>query len=106
MHGAAARVHPQATAFAHRHAQFALLLLATWSDPVESQKHLRWARESWEAMQPFSAGRVYVNYLGEEGEERVREAYGSHYDRLVALKNTYDPTNFFRLNQNITPTVS
>ena len=66
-------------------------------------------RALWEAMQPFSTGGVYVNYLGQEadeGAERVKAAYGSaKYERLVALKNKYDPTNFFRLNQNIKPTV-
>ncbi|HYT84757.1 MAG TPA: BBE domain-containing protein [Gemmatimonadales bacterium] len=56
-------------------------------------------------MRPFFADAVYVNYLGEEGDERVRAAYGDKYDRLVALKNTYDPTNFFRVNQNIRPSI-
>ena len=57
-------------------------------------------------MEPYSSGGLYVNFagLGEEGEKLVRDAYGSHYDRLVALKNKYDPTNLFRLNQNIKPT--
>ncbi len=58
-----------------------------------------------DAMRPFFADAVYVNYLGEEGDERVRAAYGDKYDRLVALKNTYDPTNFFRVNQNIRPSI-
>ena len=58
-------------------------------------------------MQPFSFGGVYVNFLGEEGEERVRAAYGEEkFERLTALKRKYDPTNFFRLNQNISPTSS
>ena len=61
-------------------------------------------REIADAMEPYSSGRVYVNLLGVEGEELVRAAYGANYDRLVALKNTYDPTNLFRLNQNIKPT--
>jgi hypothetical protein len=56
-------------------------------------------------MQPFASSGVYVNFLGNEGEERVRAAYGVNYERLVALKNKYDPTNFFSLNQNIRPTV-
>ena len=56
-------------------------------------------------MQPHLEEGVYVNNLGEEGEDRVRAAYGPNYERLVALKNKYDPTNFFRLNQNIKPTV-
>jgi FAD/FMN-containing dehydrogenase len=104
IHGAASRVPPEATAFPHRTAHYSLLILAVWTDPAASVKHIRWARESWEALQPFAAGRVYVNYLS-EGEDRVQEAYGTNYDRLVALKNTYDPTNFWRCNQNIRPTV-
>jgi FAD/FMN-containing dehydrogenase len=69
-------------------------------------EHIRWARETWQAMRPFASG-VYVNYLGQEGEDRVKAAYGvAKYERLVALKNKYDPTNFFRLNQNIKPTTS
>jgi FAD/FMN-containing dehydrogenase len=63
-----------------------------------------WCRELWEAVRPYSTGRVYVNFLGEEGQERVRAAYGdAKYERLRALKRNYDPTNFFLLNQNIQP---
>jgi FAD/FMN-containing dehydrogenase len=63
-----------------------------------------WTRNFWEAIRPYSTGRVYVNFLGEEGEDRVRAAYGdAKYERLRALKQTYDPTNLFRLNQNIRP---
>jgi hypothetical protein len=58
-----------------------------------------------DAMRPFFADAVCVNYLGEEGDERVRAAYGDKYDRLVALKNTFDPTNFYRVNQNIRPAI-
>ena len=62
-------------------------------------------RRLWEALRPFSSGGVYVNYLSNEGEDRVRAAYGpAKFERLVALKNQHDPTNLFRLNQNITPT--
>ena len=58
----------------------------------------------WEAVRPYSTGRVYVNFLGEEGQDRVRAAYGeAKYERLRTLKRKYDPTNFFRLNQNIRP---
>jgi FAD binding domain/Berberine and berberine like len=103
--GAASRVGEDATAFPHRQAQYDVVITAQWADPTESDLHSGWARETWEALQPFGSGRVYVNTLGVEGDERVREAYGANYDRLVQVKNTYDPTNFFRLNQNIKPTV-
>ena len=72
-------------------------------NPAETEKNIRWARELWAAMQPHVAGRVYVNYLGADDADRVREAYGPNYERLAALKKKYDPTNFFRLNQNIRP---
>ena len=65
---------------------------------------MAWARESWAALAPHAAAGAYVNFLGEEGQERTRAAYRHDYARLVALKNTYDPRNFFRLNQNIQPT--
>ncbi|MGZ6174595.1 MAG: BBE domain-containing protein, partial [Candidatus Binataceae bacterium] len=68
-------------------------------------KSIEWVNQFWERAGAFANGRVYVNYLEDEGAERVRAAYGPNYDRLVALKNKYDPTNFFRINQNIRPTV-
>jgi FAD/FMN-containing dehydrogenase len=71
--------------------------------------NIRWVRQTWDAMQPFSSGAVYVNYLGQvadEGAERIKDAYGvAKYERLLALKKQYDPTNLFRLNQNINPLV-
>jgi hypothetical protein len=103
MHGAASRVGPTETAFAHRREQYDSGVFAQWADPADSEKNIQWARESWDAMQPCVEQAVYVNNLGEEGEERVRAAYGPNYERLVELKNKYDPTNFFRLNQNIKP---
>lgn len=105
--GAVSRVGEDDTAFSHRDAAFALNIQASWLDPEESDEHIRWTRDFWTAMQPFSTGGVYVNFLSEdEGEDRVRAAYGAtNYERLVALKNKYDPTNLFRLNQNIKPTV-
>lgn len=86
-------------------AAFALNITATWTDPNESDEHIQWTRDLWTATQPFATGGAYVNFLGDEGDDRVRAAYQTRYDRLVALKNEYDPTNFFRLNQNIKPTV-
>ncbi len=107
--GAVSRVGHEATAFNHRDVRYNFLSLGVCADPAESAPCIRWAREFWRAMQPFASGGVYVNYLGQEadeGAERVQAAYGPQkYERLVALKNTYDPTNFFRFNQNIKPTV-
>jgi FAD/FMN-containing dehydrogenase len=104
MHGAASRVDPAATAFRHRDEHYDFLILSQWADPSDSEENIRWTRRLFEAMEPFFESGVYVNNLGEEGEDRVREAYGEHYERLVALKDKYDPTNLFRLNQNIRPT--
>jgi FAD/FMN-containing dehydrogenase len=102
--GAIARVPDDATAFGHRDAEYDLVIAAIWDDDSEEQAHVEWARSFWEAMQPYSTDSVYVNYLSEEGEERVRDAYrGDHYARLVELKRKYDPQNVFRNNQNIRP---
>lgn len=101
--GAVARVGTQDTAFAHRDAAFTLLLLGIWADATDNQRHIAWVREFSAAVQPFTTGGVYVNFLGNEGQDRVRAAYGPVYDRLVTLKRKYDPDNFFHHNQNIPP---
>ena len=103
LHGAAARVGATDTAFPHRFDFWDVPILAQWADPSESERNIAWARETWAALQPFSEAGVYVNNLGTEGDDRVRAAYGANYARLAAVKATYDPTNFFHLNQNITP---
>ena len=100
--GAAARVAPTATAFAHRGRLYDNLILSQWDDPADSADNVRWTRELFGAMTPHYHG-VYVNNLGEEGSGRVRDAYGVNYDRLAAVKAAYDPDNVFRLNQNIRP---
>jgi FAD/FMN-containing dehydrogenase len=103
--GAVGRVGSDETAFSHRTAPYDLVIMPMWTDAAESDVHTRWADELWRQMQPFSSGGVYVNYLSnDEGEARVKAAYGANYQRLVALKNKYDPTNLFRINQNIKPT--
>jgi FAD/FMN-containing dehydrogenase len=105
--GAAGRVGPGETAFAHRGLPYDLVILAEWDDPAQDDTNIGWARELWAAMRPFAADAVYVNALGDardEGEERVRAAYGAAtYDRLADLKRVYDPANLFRVNQNIKP---
>jgi FAD/FMN-containing dehydrogenase len=105
--GAVNRVRVDATAFNHRNARYNLLIVGIWLDPAAKAENVKWVRDLWGAMEPFSSGGVYVNYLGQEadeGAERVKSAYGPEkYARLVALKEKYDPTNLFRLNQNIKP---
>jgi FAD/FMN-containing dehydrogenase len=103
IHGAAARVPQQATAFAHRRELFNFSVLAFWKDAAESDANLAWLQSFWNDLQPHLGSGAYVNYLSQEGPERVRAAYGPNYERLVALKRKYDPTNFFRYNQNIPP---
>jgi FAD binding domain/Berberine and berberine like len=102
--GAVGRIDHMATAFGHRDAEYSFMSLGVCAEAAEAEKCVRWAREFWQAMQPWSTGGVYVNYLGDEGSGRIEAAYGPEkYARLVALKDKYDPTNLFRLNQNIKP---
>jgi FAD/FMN-containing dehydrogenase len=102
--GAVGRVGVDETAFPHRLAHYSLVILGIWTDPVEQATHVRWVRELWEAMQPYSTEAVYVNYLDADDADRVRSAYGgATYRRLQLLKEKYDPENFFRMNQNIGP---
>jgi FAD/FMN-containing dehydrogenase len=103
MGGAVARVGASETAFSHRSAAYSFLILAGWEDPGESEANVAWARDLWEQVRPMAAAGVYVNYLGTEGDQRVREAYGPNLDRLAEIKSRYDPDNFFRMNQNIRP---
>jgi len=104
--GALSRVGVADTAFRGRDARFLFSVDAIWDDQQDSEKVIGWSRDFLAALQPFSPGGLYVNFagFGEEGEALVKAAYGANYDRLVALKNKYDPTNLFRLNQNIKPT--
>jgi hypothetical protein len=104
--GAISRVDENATAYSHRDAVYSLIFNTTWIDPGESEKHIQWTRAFWKAIQPFSIGGAYVNFQSQdEGEDRVKTTYGTaKLERLSALKQKYDPTNFFRLNRNIKPT--
>ena len=101
MHGAAARVSPTETAFAHRHDQWEVQILSQWLGAADDERNIRWAREVYAAMEPHLEHAVYVNSLGGDESDRVREAYGRNYERLAAIKGAYDPTNFFRSNQNV-----
>lgn len=101
--GAIARVPEGDTPYVNRGAAYDCFPVAIWDDPADDEVHIRWARNLWTAMQPFSTGGVYANNLGDEGDDRVRAAFGANYRRLSEIKERYDPTNLFRLNQNIRP---
>ncbi len=102
--GAIARVGEDATAYSHRDAGHNVNINAVWPPgDAAAPAHVRWTREFFAAREPYQVG-VYVNFLGDEGEDRVRAAYGEgKYARLSALKRKCDPSNFFRLNQNVKP---
>lgn len=102
VHGAAARVAPEATAFAHRKDKYNFLLLGSWDAAAESEQGMQWVNEFWEGMKPSIGAGVYVNYLAaDESAERVKDAYGGNYARLAEVKSKYDPENFFRMNANV-----
>jgi hypothetical protein len=103
LRGAASRVAVDATAFPHRAPQYDLLVLAQWNNAAESERQVGWARDCFAAMRSHLEDAVYVNNLGSEGPARIHAAYGPNYQRLSELKARYDPTNLFRLNQNVTP---
>jgi FAD/FMN-containing dehydrogenase len=102
-HGAISRVGPTETAFPHRTSPYDLVVLSQWDDPSENDKHIAWTRGLFDATRSFSDGGIYVNVLNAGEDERLRAAYGPNYDRLVSLKQKYDPTNFFKMNHNIRP---
>ena len=98
----AAAVADGATAFSHRDAGYLFHPITAWADPADDERMISATRAFASAMRPFSTGAAYLNFTIEA--DRVRDAYGdSKYARLVALKDTYDPGNLFRLNQNIRP---
>jgi FAD/FMN-containing dehydrogenase len=102
--GAVSRIPDEATAAGHRDAAYMAHPIACWQDPAQSELHLDWVRRFSDAMAPFTTGGVYLNFEPDEGEERVRAGYGvEKYAKLVALKDTWDPDNLFRVNQNIKP---
>jgi hypothetical protein len=102
-HGAATRVPVTETAFPHRQHSWNFFAWSMWENPADSEKNIRWNRECSEALRPHLVPSAYSNYLSDEGETQVREAYGPNYQRLVALKHKYDPSNLFRMNHNIKP---
>jgi len=104
--GAISRMGEHETAAGNRDAAYVLNIQSAWDAADQTDIHIEWTRKFWHDMQPFSSGGVYVNFLSEgEGDARIRAAYPGNYERLVELKNKYDPTNLFCMNQNIKPTV-
>jgi FAD/FMN-containing dehydrogenase len=99
------RVPDSATAFGHRAWPYNFVVTSAWSDPKDTEQNIAWTRELFGAMRPFAAQGAYVNYLGgDEGVDGLKAAYGAKLARLAALKAKFDPTNLFRMNQNIAPT--
>ena len=101
--GASNRVPPDAMAYFHRDVKFVLNVHARWDDAEQDQMCIAWAREFFQASAPYASAGAYVNFMTEEEGDRVAAVYGSNYERLVQLKNQYDPKNIFHLNQNIKP---
>ncbi|MGH9713203.1 MAG: FAD-binding oxidoreductase [Candidatus Acidiferrales bacterium] len=103
INGAAGRVKKTATPWWHRDANWTEVIVGVDPDPANKEKVSAWAKEYWSALHPFSAGGAYINFMMDEGEERIRATYGKNYDRLAKIKKRYDPANLFRVNQNIKP---
>jgi len=101
--GAAHRVRSKDTAFSYRDANWAEVIVGVDPDPANAGRITRWCKEYFDALHPYSAGGAYVNFMMDEGDERVRSSYRDNYDRLVEIKSRYDPKNLFRVNQNLRP---
>jgi FAD/FMN-containing dehydrogenase len=101
--GAAARVGPADTAWSHRGARWSEVIFGTDPDPANFELIKSWTIDFWGAVHPYSMGGAYVNFMADEGQERVRSSYGDNYERLAELKRKYDPGNVFHVNQNIQP---
>jgi FAD/FMN-containing dehydrogenase len=101
--GAVHKVGRQETAWNYRDATWSMVICGIDPDPAKAPALKAWARSYWDALHPYNLGGGYLNFMMDEGEERIRATYGGNYDRLVSIKMKYDPTNFFRVNQNIKP---
>jgi len=101
--GAGHRVGISDTPFSYRDANWAMVIIGVDPDPANREKITTWCKDYFDALHPYSAGGAYVNFMMEEGRERVKAAYRENYDRLAAIKKKHDPSNFFQVNQNIRP---
>ena len=103
VNGAASRVEKSETAWNYRDANYAVVIVGIDSDPANKDKIVNWARDYWNALHPYSAGGAYVNFMMDEGEDRIKATYADNYEKLAAIKAKYDSENLFRVNQNIKP---
>lgn len=103
INGAAHRVGKNDTAFSYRDADWALVIVGVDPDPANKEKITQWCKSYFDAVHPYSAGGAYVNFMMDEGQERVQASFRDNYARLATVKKKYDPANFFRVNQNIHP---
>jgi FAD/FMN-containing dehydrogenase len=101
--GAMARVAANATAYPNRDAHFTMNVHTRWQDKAQDSTCIAWARQLFKAAAPFASGSVYVNFMPDDERDRIENAYGANYRRLVEIKHRYDPNNLFRMNQNIRP---
>lgn len=101
--GAAGRVAKDATPWAYRDAKYAAVIVGVDPDPANGEKVTNWCKDYWEALHPYSAGGAYLNFIMNEGQDRIKASYKGNYDRLTKIKKQYDPGNLFRVNQNIKP---
>ncbi len=103
INGAVARIGPHETPWGYRDANFSQVIVAVDPDPMNNERMIKWAKETWSSLHPYSAGGAYLNFKMDEGEETVKAGYGDNYTRLAQIKAKYDPNNFFHVNQNILP---
>ncbi len=101
--GAVSRVGRNETAFSYRDAKWSMVIVGVDPDPANAEKITSWTKDYWAALHPYSLGGAYVNFMMDEGLDRIKATYRDNYDRLVEVKRKYDPENFFRINQNINP---
>ncbi len=106
INGAAAKVGKNETAWSYRDATWAMVMAGIDPDPANREAITQWTKDYWNDLHPYSAGAAYINFMMEEGDERIRATYGDNYEKLVEVKTKYDPQNLFRVNQNIQPVVT
>ena len=103
INGAASKVSRNDTAWSYRDATWAMVMAGIDTEPENTEAITMWSRNYWNDLHPYSAGGAYINFMMEEGDDRIKATYGDHYEKLVAIKTKYDPSNLFRVNQNIKP---